>query len=98
MTGSRSLSNLNKQIQTCSDQLRKKREGYDIIKNKDQPNKIETIYQQIQEIDKQISASTRQTEWFEFASDRTTKVFQKLKYDRLLFIHGQKFLSNQQSH
>ena len=42
MTRSRILSNLDKQIQTCSEQLRQKktRKGYDIIKNKDRHSKL----------------------------------------------------------
>ena len=99
MTQSRNCRNLDKHIKTCSEQLRQKtREGYEIIKNKDRPSKLKTIYQQTQEInkrfqqllDKQSALNSHRTEQQNF--------LKSLNNDWLPYIQGQISMSNQQNH
>ena len=98
MTRSRSRSNPDKQIKTSSEQLRQKtREGYDIIKNKDRPSKIKTIYQQIKDIENRFQQLLEKQSGLNSDCTEQQKLFKSLNNDWLPYIHGQKIMSNQQS-
>ena len=98
MTGSQSRSKLDKQIENCSEQLRQKtQEGYDTIKNKDQPSKLKTVYQQIQEIDNRFQQQLDKLSCLKSHRTKQQRLCKKLNAVCLSYIQGQKSMLNQQS-
>ena len=98
MNRSRSRSNLDKQIETWSEQLRQKTpEGYDIIKNKDRPSKLKTFYQQIQEIDNQFQQQLDKQSSLNSHRTEQQRLCNKLNAVCLSYIQQQKSKLIQQS-
>ena len=104
MTPSQSQSSLDRQISNLQNILiEKEKEGLELIKNRDLPSKLKTLYQQILQLDDSVQKLVnKKTETLQDpditlkGKVETEKYFQYLNAEWLSYIHGQKNLSSQQ--
>ena len=105
MTPSQSQSVLDRQINKLRNNwLEKRKEGFELIKNRDRPSKLKTIYQQILQLDDSLhQLVNKKAETLRDQDSRlkrkveTEKYFQYLNAEWLPYIHGQTNMSSQKS-
>ena len=85
MTRSGSHSNLERQIKYCVKQIElKEKKGYELIKNKDGPSKVKTVYNQILQFDFSL----------EKLLDKRDDIFNNLEFYRRHKIQQRDFFIN----
>ena len=84
--------------------IEKQEEGFELIKNRDRPSKLKTLYQQILQLDdsvqKLVNKKAETLRDLDISLKRkleTEKYFQYLNAERLPYIHGETNMSSQQS-
>ena len=70
---------MEKQIETCSEQLLNKKRGLRYYKEEGTAQQTQNTLSTDTRDRQPILATARQTEWFEFVSQRTREVLQQLK-------------------
>ena len=105
MTPSQSQSVLNRQINNLRNNwFEKQKEGFELIKNRDRPNKIKTLYQQILQLDDKVqklvnkkAETLRDPDISLKRKVKTEKNFQYLNAEWLPYIHGETNMTDQQN-
>ena len=103
MTRSRSHSNLERQIKHCAKQIElKEKKGYELIKNKDRPSKVKTVYNQILQFDISLEKLLdKRGDIFNnlelYRRQKIQQFFINLEADWLPYIHGQTSMADQQN-
>ena len=105
MTRSRSHSNLERQIKHCAKQIElKEKERYKLIKNKDQPSKIKTVYSQFLQFDISLEKlinkrgdTFKNLDFYRLYKIRQREYFINLEADWLPYIHGQTSMEDPQN-
>ena len=105
MTRSRSHSNLERQIKHYAKQIElKEKEGYELIKNKDRPSKVKTVYNQILQFDISLEKLLDKSgdifnnlELYRRHKIQRREFFINLEADWLPYIHGQTSMADQQN-
>ena len=105
VTRSRSHSNLEIQIKHCAKQIElKEKEGYELIKKKDRPSKVKTVYNQILQFDINLEKLLdkkgdifNNLEFYRRHKIQQREFFINLEADSLPYIHGQTSMADQQN-
>ena len=105
MTPSQSQSVLDRQIKNLRNNwFEKQEESFELIKNRDRPNKLKTLYQQILQLDESVqklvnkkAESLRDPDISLKRKLETKKYVQYLNAEWLPYIHGETNMSSQQS-
>ena len=106
MTPSQSQSVLDRQINNLrTNWFEKQKEGIELIKNRDRPSKLKTLYQQILQLDDKVqklvnkkAETLRDPDISLKRKVETEKYFQYLNAEWLPYIHGETNLTDQQNH
>ena len=105
MTPSQSQTVLDRQINNLRNNwIEKQEESFELIKNRDRPNKLKTLYQQILQLDDSVqklvnkkAEALRDPDISLKRKLETEKYFQYLNAEWLPYIHGETNMSSQQS-
>ena len=105
MTPSQSQCVLDRQINNLRNNwIEKQEEGFELIKNRDRPSKLKTLYQQILQLDDSVqklvnkkAETLRDPDISLKRKLETEKYFQYLNAEWLPYIHGETNMSSQQS-
>ena len=105
MTPSQSQSVLNRKINNLRNNwFEKQKEGFELIKNLDRPNKLQTLYQQILQLDDKVQKIVNKQAEILRDPDislkrkvETEKYFQYLTAEWLPYIYGETNMTDQQN-